>query len=167
MGDQFDFDVCDTRTVLSESDRISSTRVRHAVAAHQMAEAERLSGHPFTMIGRVVKGQQLGRQLGFPTANIRIHRRRLPLRGVFAVRVRFNGHCFLAVANLGVRPSVDGTKPLLEVHMLDFRGDLYDQTLKVEFVEKIRDEQKFESLESLRAAIGNDIDIARKILLNY
>ena len=167
MGEQFGFEICDTRTVLMAEDRISSTRVRYAIATHQMSEAKRLSGHPYTMIGRVIKGQQLGRQLGFPTANIRIHHRRLPLQGVFAVQVRVDGHCFEAVANLGVRPSVSGTRPVLEVHMLDFKGDLYDQTLRVEFVEKIRDEQKFESLEALRAAIGNDIEIARKILLNY
>ena len=104
MGERHGFEVCDTRTVLMEQDRISSTRVRDAIAAHKMDEAERLSGHPFTMIGRVVKGQQLGRKLGFPTANIRIHRRKLPLQGVFAVRVRVDGHCFEAVANLGVRP---------------------------------------------------------------
>ena len=117
------------------------------------------------MIGRVVKGQQLGRTLGFPTANIRVCRRQLPLQGVFAVRVSANGHKLNAVANLGVRPSVGGAGTVLEVHMLDFKGDLYDQTLRVEFVEKIRDEQKFESLDALRAAIGNDIEMARKILI--
>ncbi len=166
MGEQFGFEVCDTRTVLMAKDRISSTRVRDAVAAHQLQEAEQLSGHPFTMIGRVIKGRQLGRTLGFPTANIRVHRRRLPLQGVFAVNVRVDGHRFNAVANLGNRPSVGGSKTVLEVHMLDFLGDLYDQTLRVEFVEKIRDEQKFESLEALRAAIGNDIETARKIFRN-
>ena len=173
LGESSGFEVCDTRTVLLEQSRISSTRVRNSIAMNCLDEAEQLSGHPFTMMGRVVKGQQLGRKLGFPTANIRIHRRRLPLQGVFAVRVRIDGHSFNAVANLGVRPSVipsrssvNGSVPVLEVHMLDFMGDLYGQTLRVEFIEKIRDEQKFESLEALRAAIGNDIEVARKMLLN-
>lgn len=163
MGETYGFEVCDTQTVLMQQGRISSTRIRDALADNKFAEAEHMLGRPFTMIGRVVKGQQLGRTLGFPTANIRVCRRRLPLQGVFAVRTLVDGHRFNAVANLGVRPSVSGVKPLLEVHMLDFRGDLYDQTLRVEFVEKIRDEQKFESLEALRAAIANDIESARKI----
>lgn len=165
MGQNHGFDVCDTRTVLLEQSRISSTRVREALANKQLAEAEQLLGRPFTMIGRVVKGQQLGRTLGFPTANIRVCRGQLPLQGVFAVRVSANGHKLNAVANLGIRPSVGGGGTVLEVHMLDFKGDLYDQTLRVEFVEKIRDEQKFESLDALRAAIGNDIEMARKILI--
>ncbi|USE37507.1 bifunctional riboflavin kinase/FAD synthetase [Endozoicomonas sp. SCSIO W0465] len=164
MGECYGFEVCDTQTVLMQQGRISSTRIRDALAENEFAEAEHMLGRPFTMIGRVVKGQQLGRTLGFPTANIRVCRRRLPLQGVFAVRTLVKGHRFNAVANLGVRPSVSGVKPLLEVHMLDFRGDLYDQTLRVEFVEKIRDEQKFESLEALRAAITNDIKTARKLL---
>ncbi|WP_257266050.1 bifunctional riboflavin kinase/FAD synthetase [Endozoicomonas sp. ONNA2] len=163
MGERYGFEVCDTQTVLMQQGRISSTRIRDALAQNEFAEAEHMLGRPFTMVGRVVKGQQLGRTLGFPTANIRVCRRRLPLQGVFAVRTLVAGHRFNAVANLGVRPSVAGVKPLLEVHMLDFRGDLYDQTLQVEFVEKIRDEQKFESLEALRAAIANDIESARKI----
>ena len=164
MGEQHGFDVCDTRTVAFDKSRISSTRIREALRANQMDEARHLLGRPFTMIGRVIKGQQLGRTLGFPTANIRVCRQRLPLQGVYAVRVGVNGHRFDAVANLGIRPSVDGLNPVLEVHILDFKGNLYDQTLRVEFVEKIRDEQKFESLDALRAAIGNDIEMARKIL---
>ena len=163
MGERHGFEVCDTQTVLMQQGRISSTRIREALAENEFAEAEHMLGRPFTMIGRVVKGQQLGRTLGFPTANIRVCRRRLPLQGVFAVRTLVDGHRFNAVANLGIRPSVSGVKPLLEVHMLDFKGDLYDKTLRVEFVEKIRDEQKFESLEALRAAIANDIESARKI----
>lgn len=163
MGEHYGFEVCDTQTVLMQQGRISSTRIRDALAENEFAEAEHMLGRPFTMIGRVVKGQQLGRTLGFPTANIRVCRRRLPLQGVFAVRTLVDGHRFNAVANLGVRPSVSGVNPLLEVHMLDFKGDLYDQTLRVEFVAKIRDEQKFESLEALRAAIANDIETARKL----
>ncbi|WP_067584460.1 bifunctional riboflavin kinase/FAD synthetase [Endozoicomonas ascidiicola] len=164
MGDRHGFEVCDTQTVLMEQSRVSSTRIREALTQGELAEAESMLGRPFTMMGRVVKGQQLGRTLGFPTANIRACRRQLPLQGVFAVRTLVNGHRYDAVANLGVRPSVDGKKPVLEVHVLDFQGDLYDQTLRVEFIEKVRDEQKFESLETLRAAITEDIETARKML---
>lgn len=166
MGERYGFEVCDTRTVLMQQERVSSTRIRNALAADDFAKAQRLLGRPFTMIGRVVKGQQLGRTLGFPTANIRVCRRRLPLQGVFAVHVLMAGHRLRGVANLGVRPSVAGINPVLEVHMLDFWGNLYDQTLRVEFVAKIRDEQKFESLDALRAAIANDIETARRLFIN-
>ena len=167
MGDRYGFEVCDTRTVLVQQGRVSSTRIREALAASRLTDAERMLGRPFTMIGRVVKGQQLGRTLGFPTANIRVCRQRLPLMGVFAVRTLVNGHRFDAVANLGIRPSVAGTSPVLEVHMLDFKGDLYGQTLRVEFVGKIRDERKFSSLEALRAAIADDAATARRLLVNH
>ncbi len=167
MGERHGFEVCDTRTVLLDHGRISSTRIRDALVANQMADAERMLGRPFTMIGRVVKGRQLGRTLGFPTANIRVHRKQLPLKGVFAVHAWVNGRCHDGVANLGTRPSVAGNSPLLEVHLLDFKGDLYNQTLKVEFVEKIRDELKFDSLEALQDAIARDSDTARKILKNH
>ena len=166
MGDQYGFEVYDTKTVLLQQGRVSSTRIRQVLAEDNLQAARAMLGRPFTMIGRVVKGRQLGRTLGFPTANIRVCRRHLPLQGVFAVRTLVNGHRFDAVANLGVRPSVAGIDPLLEVHMLDFMDDLYGQTLQVEFVAKIRDEQKFESLEDLRAAIKNDVKSARKLLLN-
>ena len=167
MGDRYGFEVCDTRTVLVQRGRVSSTRIRDALAESRLLDAERMLGRPFTMIGRVVKGQQLGRTLGFPTANIRVCRQRLPLTGVFAVRTMVDGHRFDAVANLGVRPSVAGISPVLEVHMLDFKGDLYGQTLRVEFVEKIRDEQKFPSLQALRAAIADDAATARRLLVNH
>ena len=167
LGDRYGFDVSDTRTVLMQQGRISSTRIRDALATNRLRDAEHMLGRPFTMIGRVIKGQRLGRTLGFPTANIRVCRQRLPLMGVFAVRVRINGHCFDAVANLGIRPSVAGISPVLEVHMLDFQEDLYGQTLRVEFVEKIRDEQKFPSLDALRAAIADDAATARRLLANH
>lgn len=167
MGERHSFAVCDTGTVLMQQERVSSTRIRDALAADRLKDAQLMLGRPFTMIGRVVKGQQLGRTLGFPTANIRVCRQRLPLMGVFAVRTLVGGRSFDAVANLGIRPSVAGISPVLEVHMLDFTGDLYGQTLRVEFVEKIRDEQKFPSLEALRAAIADDAATARRLLTNH
>lgn len=168
MGDEHGFEVCDTRTVTLNMDRISSTRVRDLLIKADLQGAEKLLGRPFAMFGRVVKGQQLGRQLGFPTANIRVCRNRLPLQGVFAVHgwlecrgalKRFDG-----VANLGTRPTVDATTALLEVHLLDFQGDLYGRTLRVEFIEKIRDAKKFESLKDLQAAILADVNHARGVL---
>ena len=165
MGDQYGFEVCDTQTVLMGQSRISSTRIRDALIDGDLPKAEQMLGRAFSMLGRVVKGQQLGRTLGFPTANIRVCRRQLPLKGVFAIRTWVNGHHYNGVANIGTRPSVNGKKPVLEVHILDFQGDLYDQALEVAFVGKIRDEQKFESLEALRAAIADDIETARKMLL--
>ena len=164
MGDKHGFEVCDTRTVSLDMDRISSTRIREALAEVDMEGAEKLLGRPFTIIGRVVKGQQLGRQLGFPTANIRVCRRSLPIQGVFAVRVWLNGRSHDAVANLGTRPTVIDSSPLLEVHLLDYQGDLYDQTLRVEFIRKIRGEKKFGSLDELKSAIADDIRLARDIL---
>ena len=163
MGDQHGFEVCDTRTVCIDMDRISSTRIRSLLAAGDMDTSEKLLGRPFTMMGRVVKGQQLGRTLGFPTANIRVCRKRLPLKGVFAVRAWLDGRSYEAVANLGRRPTVNAKIPMLEVHLLDFKGDLYDHTLRVEFVEKIRSEKKFESLDALQEAIAEDISTARGV----
>ncbi|MCW7553883.1 bifunctional riboflavin kinase/FAD synthetase [Endozoicomonas gorgoniicola] len=168
MGDRHGFEVCDTRTVTHDQNRISSTKVRELLADADLKGAEHLLGRPFAMFGRVIKGQQLGRTLGFPTANIRVCRNRLPVQGVFAVRSWLESHGSLksydGVANLGTRPTVDATTALLEVHLLDFKGDLYGQTLRVEFVKKIRDAQKFESLEALQAAINDDVTSARDIL---
>ena len=163
VGKRYGFSVCDTRTVLLQQGRISSTRIRNALANNQFKDAKRMLGRPFTISGKVIKGQQLGRTLGYPTANIRVCQRRLPLQGVYAVRAQWNGCHYNAVANLGERPSVFGLTPLLEVHIPNFKGNLYDSELQVEFVEKIRDEYKFGSLADLQAAIANDIESARTI----
>ncbi len=164
MGELHGFEVCDTRTVVMDTDRISSTRIRERLAQDDLSGAEALLGRPFTIIGRVVPGQKLGRQLGFPTANIRVNRKSLPVKGVFAVRAHINGAYYNGVANLGTRPTVNTEKPLLEVHLLDYQSDLYGQMLRVEFIEKIRSEKKFQSLDELKAAIAADIEVARTIL---
>ena len=168
LGKQHGFSVCDTQTISFDKHRISSTLIRNLLADANLQGAEPLLGRPFAMMGRVIKGQRLGRTLGFPTANIRVCRNRLPLQGVFAVRVWLQSSvrqpCYNGVANLGTRPTVDSVTTLLEVHLLDFQADLYGQTLKVEFVEKIRDARKFESLDALQAAINNDVTSARGIL---
>jgi riboflavin kinase/FMN adenylyltransferase len=148
---------------------VSSSGVRAALAAGEFAKARDLLGRVYSMRGRVVYGNQLGRKLGFPTANIRMRRRKLPLSGIFAVRVRGvdvqNTHTARdAVASLGFRPTVDGTEPLLEVHVFDWSGSLYGRELDVEFVAKIRDEEKFETLDALVARMHVDAAEARHIL---
>jgi riboflavin kinase/FMN adenylyltransferase len=113
----------------------------------------------------VIAGRQLGRRLGFATANIRLHRRVLPLGGIFAVRVRGAGSERQdGVASLGTRPTVDGVEPLLEAHLFDFAGDLYGRRLEVEFIDKLRDEARFASLEALVEQMHRDAERAREIL---
>jgi riboflavin kinase/FMN adenylyltransferase len=145
--------------------RVSSTAVRAALAAGDLDRATALLGRPYAMSGRVVSGQQLGRQLGFPTANIRIARRRCPVDGIFAVRVHGVGTAPVAgVASIGTRPTVAGQEPLLEVHVFDFSGDLYGRRLTVEFVARLRAEARFPDLEALRVQMELDAAAARRVL---
>jgi riboflavin kinase / FMN adenylyltransferase len=153
-------------SVCVDETRVSSSGVRAAVAAGDFANARDLLGRPYSMRGRVIAGEKLGRRLGFPTANIRMRRAKLPLAGVFAVRVRGvdTGIGRDAVASLGYRPTVDGTEPLLEVHVFDFSGWLYGRELEVEFVAKIREEEKFGSLDALVQQMRQDAEVARRLL---
>jgi riboflavin kinase/FMN adenylyltransferase len=138
--------------------RASSTRVREALAAGNLQEAALLLNRPYSMSGKVVHGAKRGRQLGFPTANVHMRHERPALTGVYAVKL--DG--LNAVANLGVRPTIAGVpKLLLEVHVLDFNGDLYGKHVHVEFLDKIREEMKFESLDALKAQIAKDVIEAR------
>jgi len=159
------FEVLETHTVEMDAERISSTRVRRELEAGCFTQAERLLGRPYSISGRVVYGQRLGRQLGVPTANVNLHRYRAPLSGVFAVEVRMLGdgdEKITGVANVGVRPTVgDLVKPVLEVHLLDWTGDIYGQRIAVEFRQKLRDERKFANLDELVAHIHSDVDVAR------
>lgn len=162
-GRQYGFGVCNTETFTLDGERVSSTRIRQALEAADFALAERLLGRPYVMTGKVVKGQQLGRTLGAPTANVHLHRYRSPLSGVYAVRARARGQAFEGVANVGVRPTVlEGAKPILEVHLFDTRQDLYGVQLAVTFCTKLRDEQKFDGLPALRAQIARDIAAGRE-----
>ncbi len=149
--------------------RVSSSGVRAALAAGEFGRARDLLGRPYSMHGRVIMGQQLGRRLGYPTANIRMRRRRLPFTGIHAVRVRGvdarNPHtAFPGVSSLGFRPTVQGTEPLLEAHVFDFDGSLYGRELEVEFVAKIRDEEKFADLDALVRQMHRDASAARRLL---
>ncbi len=156
------FSVEHTRTVEIDGDRVSSTRIRQVLAAGKLTEAERLLGHPYSMSGRVIHGEQLGRKLGVPTANLTLGRRRSPLAGVFAVEVEIGDQpARPGVANLGTRPTVNGVRSLLEVHLLDFNELIYGRHLRVMFRARLRDEKRFESLDALKAQLANDIAAAR------
>lgn len=161
------FDVLDTATVAAGETRISSTAVREALERGDIIGAEVLLGRPYSIQGRVIHGDKLGRELGFPTANISFGRLRLPLQGVYAVKVFGVADCeepFLpGVANLGTRPAVNGTEQRLEVHLIGWHGDLYGQRLLVEFVEFVRPEQRFSCLEELTAAIADDVETAARL----
>jgi riboflavin kinase/FMN adenylyltransferase len=160
-GEKFGFAVSHMGTLTFEHGRVSSSRIRQVLADGDFDLAEKLLGHRYFIMGRVVYGRQLGRQLGVPTANIRLQRYRAALEGVYTVRVRGLDHEYLGIANIGVRPTVDGKEPLLEVHLFDFDGDIYGHLLTVEFVRKVRDEQVFSGLEALKAQIEQDIRTAR------
>ena len=163
-GDRIGFGVSHIGTLTFEHGRVSSSRIREVLAEGDFALAEKLLGHVYFIMGRVVYGRQLGRQLGVPTANIRLQRYRAALEGVYAVRVKGLERTYDGVANIGIRPTVDGKEPLLEVHLFDFDGDLYGKLLTVEFVQKIREEQTFDGLDSLKTQIHADIVEARAIL---
>jgi riboflavin kinase / FMN adenylyltransferase len=165
LGARAGFEVIAVPSVTADGARVSSTRVRAALGAGDLAGAERLLGRPYAMSGRVIYGQQLGRRLGFATANLRLHRRVAPLGGVFAVEVRgIDGCAAAAVASLGNRPTVGGGETLLEVHVFDFDGNLYGRRLSVDFVAKLRDEAKFPSLDAMVTQMHADAARAREIL---
>ena len=164
-GKRLGFEVDVVPPVLLDGARVSSSGVREALGRGDFALAGRWLGRPYSMRGRVVHGQRLGRDLGFPTANLRIERRRTPLQGIFAVRVHGIGTTPLqAVASLGTRPTVGGVHTLLEVHVFDFSADLYGREIEVEFVAKLRDEEYFPTLDALVAQINRDAAEARRIL---
>lgn len=146
-----------------DGERVSSTRVRSALAHGQLDEAAALLGRPYSISGKVVHGAQRGRQLGFPTANVHMRHERPALTGVYAVKL--DG--LHAVANLGVRPTIAGVPKLsLEVHVLDFNEDLYGRHVHVEFLYKIREEMKFDGLDKLKAQIAKDVETARNFFVN-
>jgi riboflavin kinase / FMN adenylyltransferase len=146
--------------------RVSSTAVRERLEQGHFQAAARLLGRPYRMLGRVVEGQRLGRTLGYPTANLRLGRRKPPLSGILAVRAYgIEARPMPGVASLGTRPTVGGVEPLLEVHLFDYAGDLYGRMIEVEFVAKLRDEVKFDSLDALMLQMHEDAARARALLL--
>lgn len=153
------FNLMSMPQVTFEGARVSSTRVRSALAEGNLEEAAKLLGRHYSISGKVVHGAKRGRQLGFPTANVHMRHERPALTGVYAVKL--NG--LNAVANLGMRPTIAGVRKMsLEVHVLDFNGDLYGKHVHVEFLHKIRDEMKFDGLDALKAQIGLDVMEAKE-----
>ena len=149
-----------------DSQTISSSRIRRSLRAGNVREAARCLGHPYTVHGPVLLGKQLGRTIGIPTANVGVWERQLlPAYGVYATRVWVDGEPFIGATNVGVRPTVDGsTHVTVEPHILDFNRDIYDQEVTVEFIERVRDEQKFNGLDALKAQIHHDINTIRQIM---
>ena len=156
------------RTVDHDGLRVSSSAVREALAVGDIERAERLLGRPFVIAGRIMDGKKIGRGIGFPTANIQVRRKRLPLSGVFAVTVSgVEARPLPGAANIGVRPTVGaGLKPVLEVHLLDFDRDIYGLHADVNFMHKLRDEAKFDSLDALKAQIARDVADVRTYFAN-
>jgi len=164
-GRRHGFSVEKIEPFLVDGERVSSSLVRSALAAGDLVRAALLLGRPYRMSGRVVEGEKLGRRLGFPTANLRLHRTVVPLWGVFAVRVHGIETTPLdGVASLGTRPSVNGREPLLEVHVFGFEGKLYGRHLAVDFIARLREERWFPTLDALVEQMRNDAAAARRIL---
>lgn len=164
-GGQAGFTVEQIAPFVVEGVRVSSTAVRERLERGDFPGAARLLGRGYSMRGRVVRGEQLGRKLGFPTANLRLQRRKPPLCGIAAVRAHGIALRPIAgVASLGTRPTVGGVEPLLEVHLFDFAGDIYGRAIEVEFVAKLRDEARFDSLEAMMAQMRRDAAEARALL---
>ena len=166
-GERHDFQVVNMHTFAIEGERVSSTRIRQAMQQGDLQLAEQLLGRDYRMSGRVVHGEKLGRQLGYPTANIFLHRKASPLQGIFVVEVfGLDGEPLPGVASLGTRPTVNGKRVLLEVYLLDFNRDIYGKHIQVSFIHKIRDELKFDSLEALKDKIAEDVQQTREFFVN-
>ena len=156
--------VSNTETVIFEGKRVSSTRIREALLKSDFNLAASLLGRPYIYSGKVVYGNQLGRTINVPTANLWIPKQKLSISGVYAVTCMHKGANYKGIANMGVRPTVGGEQPVLEVHLFDFNDEIYGHRIDVEFKFKIRDEKKFESLAFLKEQIQKDISLAKKLL---
>ena len=169
IGSTLGFEVQAVHTVMHDSVRISSTAVRGALAAGQLRTAQRYLGRHYSISGRVVQGDQLGRKLGFPTANIQLKHNPAPLSGIYVVEVHAEGFGVLqGVASLGIRPTVKvHDKPVLEVHLFEFSQQIYGKHLRVEFLQKLRDEEKYPDLETLTRHIALDVANAKKWFIEH
>ena len=146
--------------------RVSSTWIRETLSLSDFSTTKKLLGRPYSFEGKVVHGNRLGRSIGFPTANIWLPKNNLPIKGVFSVKISIDVSEFEGIANIGIRPTVGGTSPVLEVNIFDFKKEIYGKRIKVEFVKKIRDEKKFDSLDDLKKQIVKDVNTAKEQLLD-
>jgi riboflavin kinase/FMN adenylyltransferase len=164
-GRSLDFSVAQVPSVIVDGERVSSTAIRQALWDGDLGHARRLLGRNYSMSGTVIRGDRLGRALGFPTANVNLRRRQSPVMGIFAARVRGLGPRPLdAVASVGTRPTFGGTKPLLEVHIFDFDRDIYGAYIHVDFIARLRSEEKFGGARALIEQMHRDTARAREIL---
>lgn len=164
-GSALGYEVEQVPSVVTGGERVSSTAIRHSLAEGKLAHATLLLGRPYRMSGKVIEGERMGRQLGYPTANVNLRRRLSPVMGIFAVRVAGLGDRPLdAVASVGTRPTFDGTKPLLEVHIFDFDEDIYGEYIHVDFIARLRNEEKFDDVAKLIEQMHHDSARARQIL---
>jgi riboflavin kinase/FMN adenylyltransferase len=166
IGPELGFEVSDTDSFSFAGERVSSTGIRTALETGDLLLAKQMLGRDYGMCGRVAHGDKRGRTIGFPTANIYLHRKSSPLYGVYSVQLhskhpQIGGRVVNGIANVGQRPTVGGTRTLLEVHLFDFAGDIYGAYVDVTFLQKIRDEQRFESFEALKAQIVRDVEQAK------
>ena len=161
-GEELGFEVVSTKSFKMDQLRVSSTAIREALATDDFSHAEKMLGRPYSINGRVSHGRKLGRTIGFPTANIPLKRCVSPVSGVYVVEVNgIDGSVYGGVANIGQRPTVDGIRQQLEVHLFDFNSNLYGKQLEVSLLHKLRDEIKFDSLDALTAQIELDAEAAR------
>ena len=161
-GRAFDFEVVSTQSWCMNRQRVSSTLIRQALGRDKLEVAAQMLGRRFSVCGRVAHGAKLGRTIGFPTANVALKRQVIPVSGVYAVDFWLNGHRYPGVANIGDKPTVNGSQSLLEVHLFDFSGDLYGKQVEVELRHKLRNEQKFASFALLKEQIQRDAAHARQ-----
>ncbi len=162
LGQRWGFTADSIDTYVLNMQRVSSSYVRHALQHGELALAHTLLGRRYGITGRVAQGHQRGRMIGFPTANVFLHRKKVPINGVYAVTVRnLSERPLYGVANVGTRPTVDGTYSLLEVHIFDFDQNIYGAHIYTEFMYKLRDERRFESFELLRQQILQDAEQAK------
>ena len=163
-----EYTVDQVASVIVDGIRVSSTAIREALAAGEVAKAATLLGRPYRMSGRIIRGRRIGRSLGYATANVDLRRRRSAVMGIYAVRVHGLAEGVVdGVASVGTRPTFDLTKPLLEVHLFDFDRDIYGEYIHVDFIEHLRDEEKFDTVDELVAQMKIDEENARSALAAY
>jgi riboflavin kinase/FMN adenylyltransferase len=164
-GRALDIAIDQVASVVVDGSRVSSTEIRNALWEGRLDHATRQLGRPYRMSGKVIPGEKIGRTLGFPTANVNLRRRQSPVMGIFAARVSgISGQPLDAVASVGSRPTFAGTKPILEVHIFDFDEDIYGEYIHVDFIARIRDQEKFAQIDALVEQMHRDSDLAKDLL---